>query len=118
LHLFTLAVSAAILAGTWLIPRFIYHQVWLVLLFFYLLTLASLVAIKRLTQNRPSNFLAVYFSIMLARLFISIIFATAVILFDRSHLLNFSINFLLLYFVFLGFEIYGIITNLRQNADK
>lgn len=74
--------------------------------------------IERITRKNPENFLAVYFSAMIGRLFISIIFATVFILTDRAHVFNFAINFLILYLLFLGFEIYGIITNLRHHFKR
>lgn len=115
---FTFFVFAGVLLCNFLIPDFIYHQVWIILVFFFLLTLGSLMAIERVSKKKPDNFLGVYFSAMIVRLFISIIFATVFILVDRSRVFNFSINFLLLYLLFLGFEIYGIITNLRHQNKK
>jgi len=115
---FSIIVFTAIFLLTLLIPGYIYHQVWIILVFFFVLTLASLLVIEKLTKKNPKSFLAVYFSAMIARLFISIIFATIFILTDRESVFNFSINFLFLYLLFLGFEIYGIITNLRQHLKK
>lgn len=111
--------SFFVFLGTFIIktvvPQYVYHQIWVVLVFFVLLTLVSLYIIESLTKQNPDNFLAVYFSIMIGRLFLSIIFATIFILADRPHVFNFSINFMFLYLLFLGFEIYGIMTNLRPN---
>ena len=115
---FSIIVFTAVFALTFLVPQLIYHQVWIILVFFFLLTLASLIIIEKITKKNPKNFLAVYFSAMIARLFISIIFATVFILTDRENVFNFSINFLFLYLLFLGFEIYGIITNLRHHLKK
>ncbi|NJN25995.1 MAG: hypothetical protein HC819_08505 [Cyclobacteriaceae bacterium] len=118
LYRFTAIVLLGVLVVYFLLPGFVYHQVWLVLLFFFLLTLASLYIIEKFTSKQPDNFLAVYFSTMIGRLFISIIFAAVVILTDRTHVFNFSINFLILYLLFLGFEIYGIMSNLRNHFKK
>jgi hypothetical protein len=115
---FSFFVFTAVFILTFLIPQYVYHQVWIVLVFFFLLTLASLIVIEKVTRKNAKNFLAIYFSAMIARLFISIIFATIFILTDRSHVFNFAINFLFLYLLFLGFEIYGIITNLRHQFKK
>lgn len=121
-HLGLYKFSIFIFLGTLIIksvtPLYVYHQIWVVLLFFFLLTLASLYIIEKLTKHNSDNFLAVYFSIMIGRLFISIIFAAIFILADRTHVFNFSINFLFLYLLFLGFEIYGIMTNLRHINKK
>lgn len=121
-HLGLYKFSFLVLLGTvlfrFILPQYVYHQVWIILLFFFVLTLVSLFIIQKLTENKSSNFLAIYFSVMIGRLFISIIFATVFILTDRTHVFNFSINFLILYLLFLGFEITGIITTLRLHFKK
>ena len=118
LYKFTFYVTLGVLALYFTLPQYIYHHVWLVLIFFFLLTMASLYVIKKLTKKKPQSFLAIYFSAMIGRLFISIIFAAIFILVDRANVFNFSINFLILYLLFLGFEIYGIMTNLRHHFKK
>lgn len=118
LYKFSFLVLLGVLAIKIVLPMYLYHQVWMVLLFFFLLTLASLHIIEKFARKNPDNFLAIYFSAMIGRLFISIIFAAIFILIDRAHVFNFAINFLILYLLFLGFEIYGIMTNLRQNNEK
>jgi hypothetical protein len=118
LYKFSLLVVTGILICSFVIPQFVYHKVWIILVFFVLLTLASLAAIEKITKKNQDNFLAIYFSVMIGRLFISIIFAVVFFLTDREHLFNFSFNFLILYLLFLGFEIYGIITNLRHHFKK
>ncbi len=121
-HLGLYKFSFFVLLGTLIfnivLPQYLYHQIWVVLLFFFLLTLASLHIIEKFTKRNSDNFLAIYFSVMIGRLFISIIFAAIFILADRTHVFNFSINFLILYLLFLGFEIYGIMTNLRHHFKK
>ncbi len=118
LYKFSSFLLVSILIGKLTIPQYLYHQIWLVFIFFFLLTLASLVVIEKFTRRNSENFLAVYFSAMIGRLFISIIFAAIFILTDREHVFNFSINFLILYLLFLGFEIYGIMTKLRTHSKK
>lgn len=118
LYKFSLLILLVILLFEILLPQYVYHQVWLVLMFFFLLTLASLHIIEKITKKNAKNFLAVYFSAMIGRLFISIIFAAIFILTDRTNVFVFSINFLILYLLFLGFEIYGIMTNLRHHFKK
>jgi len=118
LYKFSLFVFLGTLLFEIFAPQFVYDQVWLVLIFFFLLTLSSLHIIEKFTRKNPKNFLAIYFSAMIGRLFISIIFAAILILTDRTNVFLFSINFLILYLLFLGFEIYGIMTNLRHHFKK
>ncbi len=115
---FSFLVFTAVFGLYFIVPEYIYQQVWIILVFFFLLTLGSLLVIEKFTKKNSKNFLGVYFTAMIARLFISIIFATIFILTDRANVFNFAINFLFLYLLFLGFEIYGIITNLRTHFKK
>lgn len=115
---FTILISLGIFGLQILIPQYMYHMVWVILIFFFVLTYASLYIIEKVTRRNEENFLAIYFSAMIGRLFISIIFATIFILTDKANIFNFSFNFLFLYLLFLGFEIYGIITNLRLHSKK
>ena len=118
LYKFSFIVVLGVILFEFFVPQYTYHSVWIILVFFFLLTLASLFIIEKMTRKKADNFLAVYFSAMIARLFISIIFAAIFILTDRANVFNFSINFLVLYLLFLGFEIYGIMTNLRHHFKK
>ena len=118
LYKFSLLIILGVLLFEIFLPQFVYHRIWLILLFFFLLTLGSVYVIEKITRKNPKNFLAVYFSAMIGRLFISIIFAAIFILTDRANVFIFSINFLILYLLFLGFEIYGIMTNLRLHFKK
>lgn len=121
-HLGLYKFSFFVFLGTLIIkivlPQYVYHLIWVVLVFFVLLTLISLYIIEIFTKQNSDNFLAVYFSVMIGRLFISIVFAAIFILADPTHVFNFSISFMFLYLLFLGFEIYGIMTNLRHNNQK
>jgi hypothetical protein len=60
----------------------------------------------------------IYLATMVARLFVSIIFATFFILYDQGHVIEFAGNFIVLYLLYLGFEIYGILTNLRHHFKE
>lgn len=118
LYKFSIIVSIGVLFFSFVIPDYVYHLVWVLLLFFVLLTMASLFVLQRASNDKSKNFLASYFTIMIGRLFISVIFASLFILLDKSHVFNFAISFLILYLLFLGFEIVGIMTNLRHHFKK
>jgi len=118
LYKFSFLIAIGVVIFEYFVPKYTYHLVWLILIFFFLLTLASLFVIEKVTRKKADNFLAIYFSAMIGRLFISIIFAAIFILADRTHVFNFAMNFLVLYLLFLGFEIYGILTNLRLHFKK
>jgi len=119
-HLFLfsgiLVVIILILKIAW--PQALYDKVWWLLLFFILLTVSSLWAIGYATVKNPRNFMIYYFTAMILRLFISILVAAAIIILDKNNVLIFAVNFTTLYLLFLGFEIYTILINLRQHYES
>jgi hypothetical protein len=112
--IFTAMIIAAIIALKIFYPAIIYIRIWWIVLFFIILTLASMAIMARAAKNAQKNFMSIYLSAMVARLFVSIIFAALFILLDKAHVMTFAGNFVVLYLLYLGFEIYGILTNLRH----
>jgi hypothetical protein len=101
-------------------PALLYTYQWYLLLYFYLITLLSLVIVERTTQKDQEKLSKGFFSAMMLRLFISIVIAIVIIYFDRANSTIFALNFLILYLLYLGFEIYYLISILqpRLNGEK
>ncbi len=118
LYLFTAAILLFTIILDVIAPHIVYDKVWWLIVFFFLLTLISFSAVVIISGKNPKSFIAVYFTAMIARLFISILVASAFILLDKQHVMQFAYNFIVLYLLFLGFEIYGIMTNLRHQNKK
>lgn len=66
-------------------------------------------------KKNKGNIMLYFFGSMIFRFFLSIILAFIVIYLDRSHSIIFAINFIVLYLLFLGFEIFAIITKLAPD---
>lgn len=113
--IFTGAIALLTAAIYFFFPHIVYSKVWILISFFFLLTHLSIWIVQNTTRKKSSNFMAIYFSAMIARLFISIIFAAIFILIDKQHVMVFAGNFIVLYLSYLGFEIYTILTNLRHH---
>jgi len=98
----------------------LYKYQWYLLLYFYLITLLSLVIIEKTTQNDQEKLSKGFFSAMMLRLFVSIIIAIVIIYYDRANSTIFALNFLILYLMYLGFEIYYLISILqpRLNSER
>lgn len=118
LYIYTALITGTILIVNFINPSWVYRYTWLIVLFFFLLTIGSISATKYAARHWRKQFIQVYFGIMTLRLFISVAFALMLIVLDREHVLVFGINFLVLYLLFLGFEIYSILTNLRTHFKK
>jgi len=118
LFIYTCLLALTIFIVQYLEPNWIYRYVWIIMIFFLLLTLASIWTTKYAALKLGKQFIQVYFIVMTIRLLISLAFAIIFIIKDRDNILIFSINFLVLYLLFLGFEIYSILTNLRTHFKK
>ena len=99
-------------------PEVIHRFIWITYSFLLLLSLLSLAILGKIQRDFPGIFSNAYLGIMVGRLFIMAGFAGIIVYFDKAHAMLFSINFLILYLLFHGFEIKGIISNLRHQFKK
>jgi amino acid transporter len=118
--IFTASVFMVCLVTGQLVPGWLYRYQWYLLLYFYLITLISLFIIEKTTRKDKEKLSKGFFSAMMLRLFISIIIALIIIYFDRANSTIFALNFLVLYLIYLGFEIYYLISILqpRLNSER
>ena len=91
----------------------LYNYQWYLLLYYYLITLLSLFIIEKTTQNDQEKLSKGFFLAMMLRLFVSIVIAIVIIHYDRANSTIFALNFLILYLIYLGFEIYYLISILQ-----
>ncbi len=98
----------------------LYTYQWYLLLYFYLITVLSIVIIEKTTQKDAEKLAKGFFSAMMLRLFVSVIIAIIIIYIDRVNSTIFALNFLILYLLYLGFEIYYLISILqpRLNSER
>ncbi|MFC2125572.1 hypothetical protein ACFLU5_12245 [Bacteroidota bacterium] len=118
ISIYSLIILLAGMAFKLNLPDWIYSQfIWLVL-FFLVITFASLLVINKAIETDPDNIARNYFGAMFIRLFISVIVAIVIIYYDRENSTVFAGNFVILYLMYLGFEIYTLITNLQIHSDE
>lgn len=96
----------------------LYSYQWYLLLYFYLITTLSIVIIEKTTQQDEEKLAKGFFSAMMLRLFVSVIIAIVIIYFDRVNSTIFALNFLILYLLYLGFEIYYLINVLQPRLSS
>ena len=90
---------------------------WSLVAYFYLLTMISLIIVERTAKRNINNISKGFFGAMMLRLFLSVIIAVIVIYLDRKSSTIFAINFIVLYLLFLGFEIYYLINFIQPRFD-
>ncbi|MBT9394130.1 hypothetical protein KLP40_13235 [Hymenobacter sp. NST-14] len=85
--------------------------------FFFVLTLVLYRLMERLIRANPDNFLVAYFGAMIARLLLSLTLVLVYLLRGGGHEGSarwaFLGSFFLLYFLFAGFEVWSVLSNLR-----
>jgi len=96
----------------------LYSYQWYLLLYFYLITVLSIVIIEKTTQHDEEKLSKGFFSAMMLRLFVSVIIAIVIIYIDRVNSTIFALNFLILYLLYLGFEIYYLINVLQPRLSS
>lgn len=100
--------------------EWLYDYQWLLVFYFFILTMISLIIVEKTAKKDLDNVSKGFFGAMMLRFFLSIIIALVVIYFDREGAMVFAVNFIILYLLYLGFEIYYLINNLqlRINGGK
>ena len=88
----------------------------LMIAFFFIITLAALGLILLKFNKNPDSFSKYYFITMAGRLFLGVLFVWVGLILIKENRIIFVSNFLILYLLFLGFEIYYLITNFQSRT--
>ena len=98
-------------------PRIVHPFTPYTFAFFFVLTLVLYRLMERLIRANPDNFLVAYFGAMIARLLLSLTLVLVYLLRGGGHEGNarwaFLGSFFILYFLFAGFEVWSVLSNLR-----
>ena len=98
--------------------RLIHSYIWYMLVFFVFVTCFAHYVAQLGLKHDSENLHAYYYASMGVRMVFCIIAIYVYRYFHEEHLVQFVINFFVLYFIFTGFEIYALLSNLRQNSKK
>ena len=111
-------MALAIAVVQWYFPGTLYQHIWIMYGFLLLVSIGSAAILLKIHRDHPSIFLNMYMGIIVGRLFVLAGFAAVFVYYDRGHAMQFTISFLILYLLFHGFEIKGIISNLHHQIRK
>ena len=98
--------------------EWLYHYQWLLLLYFFIITLVSIFIVEYSAEKNAEDIAKSFFIAMMIRLFLSVIIATIIIYVDNESSTIFALNFVIFYLLFLGFEIYYLISNLQSRFNS
>jgi len=96
-------------------PDWVHTRIWLMLGFLFVVSLAGHAYLHWRLRLDPENAMNPYLLLTGFRLLTSLVFIIIFIKNGTSHLFVFLLNFFLTYFLYVGFEIYWLLSNLRRN---
>ena len=115
---FTLCIALLLLGLQYTMPALVHSDSWLTLLFIAGLTLSGHWITERITSKAKENLVLAFFGMMTLRLIASAAFIIWMSFRNVPDLILFATVFVVLYFFFLGLEIYILVTNLRRNSQS
>ena len=115
-----LFIFSLLLVGCWFLmdiifPDWVHAQIWLMLGFLFVVSLAGHGYLHWRLRLDPENAMNPYLLLTGFRLLTSLVFIIFFIKNGTPHLFVFLLNFFLTYFLYVGFEIYWLVSNLRRN---
>ncbi|MFC5270727.1 hypothetical protein [Adhaeribacter terreus] len=96
----------------------VHPYIWYMLGFFVFVTGFTFYITKKGFEEDEDNFQLYYFGSMAFRVVMCLAVVFLYVIFTKERHLQFALNFFVLYFIFTGFEIYCILTNLRPISKK
>ncbi len=116
--LFSSFIVTAILLLHWLKVPGLSAWTGLMIAFLFIVTLSGLGLISVKYRQNQESFSKYYFIVMILRFFLGILFVLAGLLLINENRVIFVTNFLVLYLLFLGFEIYYLIANFHSRTSR
>jgi hypothetical protein len=112
--LYTLClVGVLALLGQLLGQPYVHQKITALMVFFSLLTLLTGMLSIALLKNDKFNSVSIILGSTVLRLILSLLFVFILLWGGDENILWFVINFFIIYLLYLLFDIYGLITNLR-----
>jgi hypothetical protein len=119
LIILTILVCASLAALIYFTGYDLVHPLaYVIVAFFALLTLGAYYAIQKGAKNDPGSFQLYFMGSSVLRVLLCMT-AVFIYVFQASEReLQFALNFFAIYFIYTGFEIYCLLSNLRRISKK
>lgn len=116
LTVFALIVSLLVLCWNLFIPvKYTSNHAYFIVVYFYLFSLVThFMLMKSLNDENKNIFTYRYMGISGIKLFLSLIVIFIYAFTNKSQVIAFAVLFLLIYFLFTGFEIASLLKRLKQ----
>jgi hypothetical protein len=118
LFFFSLLIAGIIyLLQGFIRPDWVHETMWTILSFFVLLTWLTGMFSHYLLELSKENSVNILLGAMAIRFLASIGFVAILLFMGTENLILFVVNFFVIYFFYLLFDIYTLISNLRPNSN-
>ncbi len=97
---------------------FVHDTIWYIVAFVFTLTALSLWLGQRGGRQSSESLVKYALGGTVLRLVLSVVAIYVALRFGVVNRFSFVLNFMAVYFVFLAFEIYGLLTTLRPNSEN
>jgi len=117
LVLMTVSIAVLVLIFKFIgLDNILHNQVWNMLIFFFLLAFSTAYLSQIILKNGKDNFVAAVLSGTIFRFFISLGYILVFLFVGVDNIILFVGNFFVIYLLYLLFDIYGLIANLRPHS--
>jgi hypothetical protein len=118
LLIFSLIIAGIIyLLQEFIKPEWVHETMWIILSFFVLLTWLTGIFTHYLLAISKENAVSIILGGIVIRFLASVGFVAILLFIGVENLILFVVNFFIIYFFYLLFDIYTLISNLRPNSD-
>ncbi|WP_186753887.1 hypothetical protein [Echinicola salinicaeni] len=112
----TLFIVVLTLILQYFLPNVIHPRVWQIIIFYFVLMLLSGQLIQFLLKQSEENSVAITLGATILRFLASLIFIAIVLFTKLDAKILFFADFFVIYLLYLLFDIYSLITNLRPHS--
>ncbi len=98
--------------------QLVHPYIWYILAFFVLITFLTFYVVHIGVRDDPDNFQLYFFGSSVFRVLLCMGAVFFYVYFFSEGELQFTLNFFVIYFIYTGFEIYSLLSNLRRNSKK
>jgi hypothetical protein len=98
-------------------PEWVHETMWIILSFFVILTWLTGMFTHYLLELSKENSVSIILGGIGIRFLASVGFVAILLFMGVENLILFVVNFFIIYFFYLLFDIYTLISNLRPNSD-
>jgi hypothetical protein len=118
LLVFSLLIAGIIyLLQEFIKPEWVHETMWIILSFFVVLTWLTGMFTHYLLELSKENSVSIILGGIGIRFLASVGFVAILLFMGVENLILFVVNFFIIYFFYLLFDIYTLISNLRPNSD-